>query len=53
MDDELKDGIPAIIEAARGRIGAEVIDVSRTLADSRCETLDRLQMYARLKSFAA
>ena len=28
MDDELKDGIPAIIEAARGRIGAEVIDVS-------------------------
>ena len=30
MDDELKDGIPAIIEAARGRIGAEVIDVSLT-----------------------
>lgn len=28
MEDELKEGIPAIIEAARGRIEAKVIDVA-------------------------
>lgn len=34
MDDELKDGIPAIIEAARARKGAKLIDVAQFCGDS-------------------